>query len=222
MKQNKTFSAFKLASVLLVVLTAAMAYPTPTHAATMAKAKTSADNLMDNAAAAIDTAPALDIDFTILGETPMKSKLLIAKAAFAMTSPLVNVWFDGKTQWTFLKESGEVNITEPTAAELMESNPFSIIRYYATKYKARRLENRNGCERVELTPLETNRSASIRRAILSFTTGTYLPAAADITFTNGSVLRASVEKCTRVKKQPLSAFRYDSKKHPAKEIIDLR
>lgn len=37
------------------------------------------------------------------------------------------VWFDGKTQWAFMKESNEVSITEPTEQELAETNPASIL-----------------------------------------------------------------------------------------------
>lgn len=37
------------------------------------------------------------------------------------------VWFDGKIQWAFMKESNEVSITEPTEQELAETNPASIL-----------------------------------------------------------------------------------------------
>ena len=212
----------RFATALLLALAAMLPAAISTDAA-RPQAKASADKIMNRAAAAFDTAPALDIDFYIMAkDSPLKSKLHMAKCAFAMTTPMVNVWFDGKTQWTMLNESREVSITEPTTAELMESNPFSIVRYYSSKYKARRLEDRNGFERVELTPLESNRTASIKRAVLSFDPKTGLPSAAEVTFTNGSAMRASVEKCTHTKKQDISAFRYDSKKFPANEIIDLR
>lgn len=42
----------------------------------------------------------------------------------------VQVWFDGKTQWAFMKESNEVSITEPSEEELAAINPVSILSAY--------------------------------------------------------------------------------------------
>jgi len=39
----------------------------------------------------------------------------------------LTVWFNGKTQWAYLKESNEVSITEPTAEEVAATNPIAII-----------------------------------------------------------------------------------------------
>ncbi|MEA4986359.1 Outer-membrane lipoprotein carrier protein [bioreactor metagenome] len=52
--------------------------------------------------------------------------VLNANRFFLKTDELT-VWFDGKTQWAYLENSDEVNITEPTAEELAAINPVTII-----------------------------------------------------------------------------------------------
>ena len=55
---------------------------------------------------------------------------------FQATTPQGIVWFDGKTQWTYVKQNGEVNISNPTAAELQAINPYNFINLYKKGYKA--------------------------------------------------------------------------------------
>jgi len=46
---------------------------------------------------------------------------------FMLETDDLKVWFNGKTQWAYLKESNEVSITEPTAEEVAATNPIAII-----------------------------------------------------------------------------------------------
>ncbi len=42
-------------------------------------------------------------------------------------------WFDGKTQWTYLKADNEVSITEPSTDELAQVNPMAILASFKAK-----------------------------------------------------------------------------------------
>ena len=46
---------------------------------------------------------------------------------YRILSKDMKCWFDGKTQWTYSSVTGEVNVTTPTAAEIAQSHPYSII-----------------------------------------------------------------------------------------------
>ena len=46
----------------------------------------------------------------------------------------IKTWFDGKTQWSYVEENEEVNITEPTRDELMEINPYLLFQSYDKGY----------------------------------------------------------------------------------------
>ena len=56
------------------------------------------------------------------------SGLIVLNAIrFFLQTDELTVWFNGKTQWAYLENSDEVNITEPTAEELAATNPVAII-----------------------------------------------------------------------------------------------
>lgn len=79
--------------------------------------------------------PAVEAQFTINGaDGAVQGSALMAGAAFAFTTPQLDVWFDGRTQWVFLHSTGEVSITEPTADELATTNPFVVLSAYDTHY----------------------------------------------------------------------------------------
>ena len=46
---------------------------------------------------------------------------------FVLTSPQARIWFDGKTEWSLAQGSGEVNVTNPSAAEIAGINPINFI-----------------------------------------------------------------------------------------------
>ena len=44
---------------------------------------------------------------------------------FKIASNALTTWFDGRTQWTLMNGSDEVNVSNPTAAELQQVNPYT-------------------------------------------------------------------------------------------------
>lgn len=55
---------------------------------------------------------------------------------FNARTPQAIVWFNGKTQWTYLKKTNEVNVSTPTQAQQMSMNPYTFINIYKTGYKS--------------------------------------------------------------------------------------
>lgn len=53
---------------------------------------------------------------------------------FKLTSPSITTWFDGRTQWTLLTGSDEVNVSTPTDAEIQQMNPYTFINLYKKGY----------------------------------------------------------------------------------------
>jgi outer membrane lipoprotein-sorting protein len=52
---------------------------------------------------------------------------------FLLEMDEMKVWFDGKTQWSYVLQNNEVSITEPTEKELAETNPMAILSGFKTK-----------------------------------------------------------------------------------------
>lgn len=43
------------------------------------------------------------------------------------------VWFDGKTQWSYMSDDNEVSVTEPSQEELAATNPMAVIAGFKQK-----------------------------------------------------------------------------------------
>lgn len=185
--------------------------------------RTTAAALLERCTAAIKSAGAVSMDFTIAGNGgDFRGKITMSGNAFAMVVPGVRVWFDGRTQWTLLEDQSTVNITEPTLDELMESNPFVILSNYASRYSARRVEGAPaGQKRVLLTPSGKS-EAGILNATLTVSDRTSLPTQVDVMFNNGSEIKATVQSANKIPRPNPAAFRFNPKDYEATEIVDLR
>lgn len=52
---------------------------------------------------------------------------------FVLEMEALKAWFDGKTQWSYVAQSNEVSITEPTEKELAETNPMAILSGFKSR-----------------------------------------------------------------------------------------
>lgn len=180
-----------------------------------------AAGLLGKVKAAMSAKPSVDVTFTINGGAgPVQGSATMSADKYFMTTPALSVWYDGRTQWTFLKSSGEVSITEPTIDELMASNPFSILSSPAEYYTVRGLSDAGGRKRVELTPKQN--MSGISKILLSVDPATSLPTAISINFDDGRKAEVVIDNIVGAQARPLSQFRYDSDRFPATEVIDLR
>lgn len=66
------------------------------------------------------------------------------------------IFFDGKTQWTYMKESNEVNITDPDPKDDNTLNPAKIFSIYESGFKIRfikeKFEKNRAIYEIELYP----------------------------------------------------------------------
>ena len=63
------------------------------------------------------------------GTIAIKGNKFNAKMAQAI------VWYDGKTQWTYMKKNQEVNISTPNEAQQQSMNPYKFISIYKNGFK---------------------------------------------------------------------------------------
>ena len=181
----------------------------------------SATGILEAMCAKITSSASLDVDFTINGgQGAVSGHLTMSGPAYVMTTPQLKVWYNGTTQWTMIESTGEVSITEPELAEIMESNPFTILNHYQGFYKALRLPDSGGRYQIELTPLKP-RDTNIKSVRVSVNPNNY-PAKVLVTFTNGDMIDAAISKIIASGRKDPKIFEYDGDKYPAIEIIDLR
>ena len=104
-----------------------------------------AKKILDKAAAKMSLKSGMQMNFTITGNKLNQSGTITVKGKkFNARTANAIMWYDGKTQWTYLKKNEEVNVTTPSAAKQAQMNPYSFINLYKKCYQT---VNLNGISR---------------------------------------------------------------------------
>ncbi len=189
--------------------------------ASIAQAADAGTNIMKRCADKFKAAPSVTVDFMIAhsaGED--HGTLTMCKDLFKIVTPAMSVWYDGTTHWSYLKSNNEVNITEPTGEELMESNPFELISSYASHFDCRALTSSPSSDIVELTPKTNDLSISSAKITISKSTG--WPTAMVIVFDGGNTSSVSIQSVKPGPALSKAQFKFDKSSLPGVEVVDLR
>ena len=177
-----------------------------------------AKSVLDKAAANVSAKEGIRANFKMTGSHGNTSGQIAVKGRkFYATTPMATVWFDGKTQWTYMKNNDEVNISNPTEAQLQAINPYNFINLYKKGYNY--TLNKSGNDFVvHLTA--TNANAKIKEMFISINKNNYNPT--QVKLLQGK--KWTIFDITDLKKQAVadSQFRFNSKDFPSAEVIDLR
>ena len=148
--------------------------------------------------------------------------LLLKGNQFYLNSGGIQSWFDGKTQWSYLESSEEVNVSNPTPEELQTINPSALLSIYKNgyNYKYAGTKSRNGKQGFEVILTPENKQDIT--SITLFVSQTYQPLYIKVEQSNKSANEIIVTSYQT--NQPLdnATFKFDKKKFPNAEVIDLR
>lgn len=177
-----------------------------------------AKSVLDKTAANVSAKEGIRANFKMTGSHGNTSGQIAVKGRkFYATTPMATIWFDGKTQWTYMKNNDEVNISNPTEAQLQAINPYNFINLYKKGYNY--TLNKSGNDFVvHLTA--TNANAKIKEMFISINKNNYNPT--QVKLLQGK--KWTIFDITDLKKQAVadSQFRFNSKDFPSAEVIDLR
>lgn len=134
----------------------------------------------------------------------------------ARTSQAI-VWFNGKTQWSYLKSTNEVNISTPTQAQQMSMNPYTFINIYKTGYKTSMTTQGNNYI-VHLTA--QNQKRTVQELYITINKSTYIPSL--VKMRQGKTWSTISVSNFKAKNIPNSTFVFNNKDFPSAEVIDLR
>ena len=134
----------------------------------------SAQQVLDRTAKVIGNKSGASANFTISNAKIGSSSGTIAIKGnkFNARTPQAIVWFNGKTQWSYLKKTNEVNISTPTQAQQMAMNPYTFINIYKTGYKMNMKKSGNNYQ-VHLTAQTHKRS--VAELYITINRKTYVP-----------------------------------------------
>ncbi len=178
----------------------------------------SAKAVLDKAAGTITAQSGVKANFKMTTANGSTSGTIAIKGKkFYATTPQAKVWFDGKTQWTYLKNNDEVNVSNPTEAQLQAINPYNFIHLYKRGYTY--TMNTAGTDYViHLVANSTDRK--IKELFISVNKKTYQPK--QVKMLQGKMW--TTFDINSIKKENIadSQFRFNAKDFPKAEVIDLR
>jgi outer membrane lipoprotein-sorting protein len=143
---------------------------------------------------------------------------------FRLITPDMRTWYDGKTLWTYMARTNEVNITSPSGDELESVNPMILLRRYEKGFKL----SYSGESTSDLgkmaddVKLVSKGDSDIEEADLQIDRASSLPVRISVVMKNDikSVIRISRMK-TGVN-QPESVFVFNAADYPDVLEVDLR
>ena len=136
---------------------------------------------------------------------------------FHARTPQAIVWFDGKTQWSYMKSTEEVNVTTPNEAQQIAMNPYQFINIYKKGYKLG-MTTTASAYNVHLTAQNTSRSA--QELYITIDKKTYRPT--QVKMREGKTWTTIAISNFQAKDQADGVFVFRSKDFPDAEVIDLR
>ena len=177
-----------------------------------------AKSVLDKAAATISAKEGIRANFRMSGtHGNTKGSIAVKGKKFYATTPQATVWFDGKTQWTYMKNNDEVNVANPTESQLQAINPYNFINLYKKGFNY--TLNKSGNDYVvHLTA--SSPQTKIKEMFISVDKKSYHPT--QIKLLQGN--KWTIFYITDLRKEALpdSQFRFNAKDFPTAEVIDLR
>ena len=178
---------------------------------------TQARKILDKTASIISRKGGASANFNISGKYGNSSGTIYIKGnKFNARTTQAIVWYDGNTQWTYMKKNQEVNISTPTEAQQQSMNPYKFINIYKNGFKLG-MKNITGGWQIHL--YATNQKRTIKEMYITINKN-YFPQTIRMRQSNGW----TTIKVSNFKAKNLSdaTFRFNSKDYPHAEIIDLR
>jgi outer membrane lipoprotein-sorting protein len=177
-----------------------------------------AKKVLDKTAAVVGNKTGASANFSMSGKYGTASGTIAIKGRkFHARTGQAIVWFDGKTEWTYMKNTDEVNITTPTEAQQQAMNPYQFINIYKNGFNLG-VKTIGSNYQVHLTAKDKKRS--IQEMYILINKSTYKPLQVKMRQANGwTTINISQFKATNISD---ATFIFNAKNYPDAEIIDLR
>ena len=204
-----------LLSILLVAAMAVVASVQSMAQSNPAQARA----ILDKTSKVIGHKSGVSAAFTLNNPTTgnVSGTIAVKGGKFNARTPQAIVWFNGKTQWTYMKKNNEVNISTPTQAQQQMMNPYTFINVYKTGYK---MSSTKAGGSYEVHLVAQNQKRSIQEMYVTVNSKTYVPSRVKMKH-NGRWYTVTISNFS-AKKLPDSLLAFNSKDYPSAEVIDLR
>lgn len=140
----------------------------------------------------------------------------IKGSKFVATTPQTTIWFNGTTQWTYMKATDEVNVSTPTEAQRLTMNPYALMTMYRQGYSLS-MSNKSGAYSIHMKA--TNPKRNISEAYITVSKNYQLQ---NIKMKQGNKWTNISISRIQSKNLPDNIFTFNKKSHPSADVIDLR
>ncbi|MBK5719295.1 outer-membrane lipoprotein carrier protein LolA [Dysgonomonas sp. Marseille-P4677] len=190
-----------------------------------------ARNILDRASETYNNAGAVTASFT-LDTKDLKAKekysydgkVSMKGNKFKIEIPDAITWFDGTTQWVYVKDTEEVNISNPTGEELQAISPsvlFSIYKKgFNLSYKGVKRINGKTVDEIELTPQK--KGGDFSKIVVEIDQSNNLFSKISVTDKSGLLNVLTIRNYQKGVGIADSVFQFNKNEYPRAEIVDLR
>jgi outer membrane lipoprotein-sorting protein len=195
-----------------------------------AQVDTKAKAILDKVSETTKTYKSITAEFTFtmqnqaanINETK-KGNIIIQKEKYKLTLQGIEIFNDGKTQWTYMHDASEVNITNPDNEDPNTLNPATVFTIYEKGYKYHYLGegSQNGAQtqKIELIPTEER---DFSKVIIEINKNNNQIVSAQMIGKDGNIYLITVNKFTTDKSYPENTFTFDKSKFPGVDVVDMR
>lgn len=137
---------------------------------------------------------------------------------FNAHTPKATIWYNGKTQWTYMKSTNEVNVSKPTEAKRMQMNPLTFLSMYKNGYTLSM--NSEGSNKVVHMTAQ-NKQRTVQEVYITINPKTAVPSKIRMRDVKKNWTTITISNF-QAKNQSTKSFSFNAKDFPSAEIVDLR
>ncbi len=174
--------------------------------------------VLNKTAAVVGRKGGAQANFTVSGKKTgtQTGTIAIKGNMFQARTKKAIIWYNGKTQWSYLKMTNEVNISTPNEAKRMSMNPYTFISMYKNGYNLS-MTTKGGNYVVHM--VAQNKKRSVPEAYITISKS-YKPSV--VRMRQGNDWTTIYVNNFVAKNQPNSKFSFNAKDFPKADVIDLR
>ncbi|MBP1676251.1 MAG: outer rane lipoprotein carrier protein LolA [Bacteroidetes bacterium] len=192
-----------------------------------AQNNTEAQKVIDNLVSSLSTS-AIKTNFRLssgqkntVNSQSVSGTFILKGNKFVLDTDGTKAWFDGKTQWTYVADSKEVSVTEPTESELADTNPLAILSKFRAKSFIRFSKTKSVANHIiELNPKSKKEEFSQVQVQINKATGNLV--SIKLTDKKGSTTLLTLSNYQKGVKVPDNTFVFNKANYKGVTINDLR
>lgn len=177
-----------------------------------------AKKVLDKTAAVVNHKGGASAHFSISSSKTGSASgdISIKGSKFYASTGNARVWYNGKTQWSYLQSTGEVNVSTPNESQKIQMNPYSFVSLYKSGYRLS-MTKKGSDYQVHLKAIHPARSIQEMYVTVS---ANYQPKQVKVK-QGKDWMTINISKF-QTRNLPDAMFQFNSKDFPKAEIIDLR